>query len=78
MVNKLMIDVDQAAEIAVQVLNQHFQLDDDEVVITDAADEGDWWVFQYNSRRYIETGDLMHAIVEGHPIAINKQDGSIG
>ena len=39
-------------------------------------DEDTYW-FMYNSRHYMETGDLMSAIVEGHPIGIRKQDGSV-
>lgn len=72
-----MIDLEQAQQIAYDILNQHFQLQDDEVVVFDPSDEGDYWFFQYNSRRYLETGDLMFAIVEGHPIGISKHDGSV-
>lgn len=73
-----MIDVETAAQIAEKFLNEHFQLDDDVVVVTDVEQQGDYYLFQYNSRKYLETGDLLYAIVEGHPIAVNRQDGSIG
>ncbi len=72
-----MIDLETATQIAYEVLNQHFQLEDDEVVPFDPVEEGDYWFFQYNSRRYLETGDLLFAIVEGHPIGISKVDGSV-
>lgn len=72
-----MIDIKTAADIAEEILNQHFNLQDDDVVVFDATEEGDIYFFQYNSRKYLETGDLMHAIVEGHPIGINKHDGSV-
>lgn len=72
-----MIDVETAIRIAEEVLNQDFQLDDDSIVVTDVQEADDHYCFSYNSRRYNETGDLMYALVEGHPIYVSKQDGSV-
>ncbi len=72
-----MIDIDTAAKIAEEVLNNHFKLVDDVVIVFDPSEDDYYYWFQYNSRRYMETGDLMFAIVEGRPIGISKNDGSI-
>ncbi len=72
-----MIDVQTATQIAEQSLNNHFQLDNDWVMVVDMREDEDTYWFMYNSRHYMETGDLMSAIVEGHPIGIRKQDGSV-
>jgi hypothetical protein len=72
-----MIDINEAANIAEHVLNNHFQLEDDIVVVFDPQEDESYYWFQYNSRKYLETGDLIYAIVEGHPIGISKQDGSV-
>jgi len=72
-----MIDLYTAAHIAENFLNQHFQLADDRVVVIEPQETPDYWVFQYNSARYLETGDLIYAIVEGLPLYVSKHDGSI-
>lgn len=72
-----MLDVEAAAEIALDYLNQRFPLEDDEIVVFDAMETRDAWVFQYNSRRYLETHDLLYALVEGRPIRVSKHDGSV-
>jgi hypothetical protein len=72
-----MIDLSTAANIAEKILNEHFNLDGDVVVVFDPTEDADYYYFQYNSRKYLETGDLVYAIVEGRPIGINKHDGSV-
>ena len=72
-----MIDFHTAIRIAEDYLNQHFRLNNDRVVVFEPQETPDYWVFQYNSQRYLETGDLMFAIVEGLPIYISKHDGSV-
>lgn len=72
-----MIDIDSAAQIAENILNAHFNLQDDRVVVFDPTEDDLYYWFQYNSLRYLQMGDLMAAIVEGHPIGISKHDGSV-
>lgn len=72
-----MIDLETASRIAEEILNNHFRLQDDVVVVFDPVEDGDYYFFQYNSRKYLQTGDLIYAIVEGHPIGINKHDGTV-
>ena len=35
------------------------------------------WVFFWNTRLYVETGDLEHALVGPGPIYVRRQDGSV-
>lgn len=72
-----MLDADRAAQIALEYLNQHFPLEDDEIIVFDGMETRDSWVFQYNSRRYLETHDLVYALVEGRPIRVSKHDGTV-
>lgn len=72
-----MIDVNAAVQIAEEALNRHFALEDDTVVVFDYTEDDECYWFQYNSHRYLQTGDLLCAIIEGHPIGIRKSDGTI-
>lgn len=72
-----MIDQTTAARIAINHLSRQFCLEHDEIVVFDPLETSDHWIFKYNSRRFLETNDLIYAIVEGKPIAVNKHDGSI-
>lgn len=35
------------------------------------------WVFFYNSKRYLETGDLSYALAGNAPFIVNRYDGSV-
>ncbi|MCS6834459.1 MAG: YrhB family protein [Anaerolineae bacterium] len=72
-----MIDLHTAAHIAEDFLNRHFQLVNDRLVVIEPQETPDYWVFQYNSARYLETGNLLYAVVEGLPLYVSKHDGSI-
>jgi hypothetical protein len=72
-----MIDINTAARIAEDVLNNHFQLQDDIIIVFEPFEDGDYYFFHYNSQKYLETGDLLYSVVEGHPIGISKIDGSV-
>jgi hypothetical protein len=37
----------------------------------------DGWVFVYQSRRYIESGDLEHCLVGNGPIVVDKHSGEV-
>jgi hypothetical protein len=53
--------------------------DGDELVICDenTIERPFGWVFFYDSRRALETGDFRHAIAGNAPIIVNRHDGSI-
>ena len=47
------------------------------VLIDDATSEHSCgWIFRYNSKRFIETGDFGDRVV-GAPILVDKRDGSV-
>jgi hypothetical protein len=35
------------------------------------------WAFFYNSRRFIETGDIMHSLVGGGPVVVVASTGEV-
>lgn len=35
------------------------------------------WVFYYNSRKWLETGNLMDALAGNGPVAVGKSDGAV-
>lgn len=44
----------------------------------DATVELDFgWVFYWNSRRFLETGDVRHALVGNSPFVVDRRDGSV-
>ena len=48
------------------------------VIVESATIEGEFgWVFFYDSRKYIETGDDAHAIVGNAPLLVSRADGSL-
>ena len=50
----------------------------DIVIVDDLTIEEDFgWVFFYNSKEFIETGNLSYALVGNAPVIINKYDGTL-
>ncbi|KAA2243182.1 hypothetical protein F0L74_11750 [Chitinophaga agrisoli] len=48
------------------------------VLLTDAIKEFEYgWIFFYQNKKYLETGDEMHLLGGNGPIVVNKFDGSI-
>ena len=35
------------------------------------------WVFYWNTRLYLETGDFEHAVFGNPPLVVNRRDGSV-
>lgn len=55
---------DQAIEIVLGVLYQEIDMpDDDEIICTKIEQTADGWHIECNSRVYVETDDLMYALV---------------
>ncbi len=52
--------------------------DDGWVVLDEHTIERDWgWVFFYDSRRYLETGDLSFAVAGNAPYLVRRADGAV-
>ncbi len=51
----------------------------DGIVVIDAKtiDKAYGWVFFYNSRTFIETGDIMHSLVGGGPVVVLAATGEV-
>lgn len=66
---------DEAIEIALEILYKEIDIpDDDEIVCTQIEETDEGYYIECNSRVYMETGDLMYALVIA-PIMVHP-DGS--
>jgi hypothetical protein len=45
-------------------------IDDAQTLATDTH-----WIFFYNTRRYVETGSIIHALAGNAPIFVSRSDG---
>ena len=72
-----MIDQRTAAAIARGHLEREFP-DGDVVLDEDTTIQADWcWVFFFNTRAFLETGDLRHSLVGNGPLMVDKRSGVI-
>ena len=52
--------------------------DEPRIVVDSATIERPFsWVFFYNTKRYLETGDYRYQLAGNGPVMVNKHDGSI-
>jgi hypothetical protein len=75
-----MISFEQARAIAVADMgNSDRQFDDlGGLVLLDIYEETPFaWIFFYNTRSYLETGNMYHALGGNSPYFISKKDGNI-
>ena len=78
-----MIDHEEARKLVIGFINANRrrteeEADDETVVMDDLTIEKEYgWVFFYNSRRYLETGDMNYALGGNAPIIVEKEDGSL-
>ncbi len=67
---------EEAIAIAEDVLDRDIRpAIDEEVVLTEPRQFPTCWVVGYNTRAYLETGSVMHALVGTGPIIINRRSG---
>ncbi|MFJ6167338.1 YrhB domain-containing protein [Micromonospora orduensis] len=50
------------------------------IVIVESAvrEVGDFWVFPYNGKAYVELGDWQQAMAGNVPVVVNKITGDVG
>lgn len=74
-----MLSFQQAKKIAETVINSYPHTSDDELIIVeDKIIETPYaWIFPYTSKRWLESGDINHAIGGNAPIFVNKQNGHV-
>jgi hypothetical protein len=67
-------EAEQIARKYVKTLGQTMEL----VLLVDQTIERSFgWIFFYDSKRYIETGDIRHALAGNAPVIVTKADGQI-
>jgi hypothetical protein len=68
----------EARKIALEHLNVYPLADDERIIIEDATVEKEYgWIFFYNSRKHLETGDILYALAGNGPLVVKSADGSI-
>lgn len=67
---------EQAVAIAEDMLDREVRPNlDEEVALTEVREFSTCWVAGYNTRAYLETGSVVHALAGGGPIIINRRTG---
>lgn len=67
---------EQAIAIAEDVLDREVRPNlDEEIALTEVREFPTCWVAGYNTRAYVETGTIVHALAGGGPIIINRRTG---
>jgi hypothetical protein len=71
--------IDDARRIVLEYLKQLERDAGCELVMLDAntLEREFGWVFFYNSKRYVETGDICHALAGNAPIVVTSRDRRI-
>lgn len=73
-----MITRDEAVVLAGEFLRREIQPHvREEVMLTQKREFASNWVVGYNSRAFVETRSIRHALAGGGPMIISKADGSI-
>jgi hypothetical protein len=73
----MIISPEEAKEIAQNALHKTRSRIDNELVIQDkfTVEFETGWVFYYQSRKYLETGDILFRLMGNGPIIIDKEEG---
>lgn len=73
-----MLDEPQARRIAEQWIGQNLAADDDVVIDEQQTMEETFgWVYFYNSRQFLETGDFRYQLLGNAPIVVERSTGTI-
>lgn len=73
-----MVDRAEAMQLAQEFIEREVQPSiAEEVILTRLREFPDVWVAGYNTRAFVETGSIRHALAGGGPILIAKKDGTI-
>ena len=77
-----MITFQQAEQLALEHIKPSADyikktLPDDEIVIEHSVEFHDCWLFYVNSKRYLETHNIVHRLLGGGPVMVGKEDGYV-
>lgn len=68
-----MVGADEARHVALRSLAN----DEWEPAVTRVEDAGESWLVFYNSRIFVETRAVSHALAGNLPLLVNKQNGTV-
>ena len=68
-----MIDEEAARHIAQERIDRH----PGHLVVTETREIPEGWVFFYNSRRYLESGDIRDSVAGNAPLIVDRDDGTV-
>lgn len=73
------MNFESALNLVVEHLNNNWILEEDSaVILKDKTIEEDFgWVFFYESKNYLESGDYADMLMGNAPIIVNKKSGDI-
>lgn len=67
---------EQAVAIAEEVLEKELRPNiGEEMALTEVREFPTCWVAGYNTRAFLQTGSMVHALAGGGPIIINRRTG---
>src|SRR5688500_8113801 len=77
-----MITFQQAEQLALEHIKPSADcirktLPDDEIVIEHSVELLDCWLLFMNSKRYLETHNIVHRLLGGGPLIVGKENGDI-
>ena len=77
-----MITFQQAEQLALEHIKPSADyikktLPDDEIVIEHSVEFHDCWLFYVNSKRYLETHNIVHRLLGGGPVLVGKESGNV-
>lgn len=74
-----MLDIDKAKEIVCsQLLELEQQVGEPLIVVdADTIERNTCWVFFYDSRNYVETGNAIYKLAGNAPFIVDKRDWSL-
>ena len=72
------MEYEAAKQQVYEFINNRFDSDDELVICSEGIIKTDFgWVFPYNSKKYLETEELSHALVGNAPIIFDNRDETI-
>ena len=73
-----MLTVSEAQAIVENAISALMPDDEEWVIVDDYTIEKPWgWVFFYNSREYVSTGDPQYQLIGNAPYIVNKATGEL-
>jgi hypothetical protein len=73
------VDRDTAKRLVTDYINSSYNVEGDELVVIEeeTIERPYGWVFVYNSRQYLETGQFRYMLAGNGPIVVERADGSM-